>query len=482
MTRLFKLCLLLGLMVLLPLRSAVATGSLTWNSATDNVNADLQGVRLWPFLEDLAHKTGWNIYIEPGTDKLISTKFKNLPSGEALKRVLGDLNFAIVPQTNGPTCLYIFRTVMQNATRPVVHRKAPTHVPNELMVKLKPGANIDAIAKKVGAKVIERNDKLGIYLLQFPDAAATDAALGQLQTDPDVQAVDYNYNFDPPPALQPVSGGTAVPGPVSLTLDPPSQNDPCNVVIGLIDTPIQTQLLPSNLTPFIKSPISVVDNNGSGSTPTTQTQSLSSAPITSNQVSPDDSAAAGTPTHATGMAQDILYSMAQASGGHTSAQILPVDVYGSNPTTTSWDVALGIQAAVDKGANVLNLSLGSPGDSAVLDSVVAQAEASGVLIFAAAGNQPVSTPNYPAAIPGVNAVTAVQQGQLAPYADFGSFVDMALPGTSVIYAGNQPWMVEGTSVSTAFATGVAAGTKTSNCDGWPQIQAAMQQKFVVPSQ
>ena len=144
-------------------------------------------------------------------------------------------------------------------------------------------------------------------------------------------------------------------------------------------------------------------------------------------------------------------------------------------------MAVGIQAAVDKGANVLNLSLGSPSDSAVLDSVIQQAEASGVLIFAAAGNQPVSTPTYPAAIPGVNAVTAAQQGQLAPYANFGDFIDMALPGTSIISEGNQAWMVQGTSVSTAYATGVAAGTKTSNCDGWPQIQSAMQQKFVVPS-
>ena len=113
--------------------------------------------------------------------------------------------------------------------------------------------------------------------------------------------------------------------------------------------------------------------------------------------------------------------------------------------------------------------------------MIQQSEAAGVLFFAAAGNQPVSTPTYPAAIPGVNAVTAVQSGQIASYADYGSFIDMALPGTSVIYLGTQAWGMEGTSVSTAYATGVAAGTKTSNCDGWPQIQTAMQQKFVVPA-
>ncbi len=452
MKNLYKLQFGLALALVLLATPARAVNGLIWNTNTDQVDADVRGMHLWPFLEDLAHKTGWHIYVEPGTDKLVSTKFKGLPAGEALKMVFGDLNFALVPQTNGPTSLYVFLTSMQNATKPVVTRKAATHVPNQLMVKLKPGTDADALAKAVGAKIVDRNDKLGIYLLQFPDAAATDAALGQLKANPDVQAVDYNYNFEPPPPVQTVPSGTSVPPQTSLKLDPPSDNNPCNVVVGLVDTPIQT--LNPDLAPFILKPISTAGDPG---------------PLGS------------TPTHATAMAQPILNAIAQASGGHSSAKILPVDVYGASETTTSWNVAVGIQAAVDNGANILNLSLGSPADSAVLDSVIKQAQASGILIFAAAGNQPVNSPTYPAAIPGVNAVTATQQGQLAPYANYGSFIDMALPGTSVIYLGSQAYVVEGTSVSTAYATGVATGTKTSNCDGWTQIQNSMQQKFVVPA-
>jgi hypothetical protein len=456
----------MAVLVLLTL-PAWAVNSLVWNGATDRVDADLQGVALWPFLEDLAHKTGWHIFIEPGTDTTVSTKFKNLPSGEALKRVLGDLNFALVPQTNGPTCLYIFRTTMSNATKPVLVKKTPAHVPNELMVKLKPGANIDALAKLVGATVIKRNDKLGIYLLQFPDAATTDAALGQLQTNPDVETVDYNYYFDPPPTANPVPAGMALPAQPTLTLDPTTPDSPCQVLVGLIDTPIQPQALPATVSPFVLPQLTVMDGT---TTPSTTT-----------------------PTHGTGMAQNILSAIAntlknsgggtsvQTSGESTSVKILPVDVYGSNPTTTSYDVANGIILAVNNGANLINLSLGSSADSAVLDSVVQQEEANNVEFFAAAGNEPVNTPTYPAAIAGVNAVTAVQSGQLASYANYGSFIDMALPGTGVIYLGNQPWVMQGTSVSTAYATGVAAATKTSDCDTWPQIQTAMQQKFVVPA-
>ncbi|MGH7991482.1 MAG: hypothetical protein ACREDS_15000, partial [Limisphaerales bacterium] len=60
------------------------------------------------------------------------------------------------------------------------------------------------------------------------------------------------------------------------------------------------------------------------------------------------------------------------------------------------------------------------------------------------------------------------------------FVDMALPGTSVVYLGSQAYLVQGTSVSTAYATGIAAGNEATSCAGLAQIQAAMQQKFAVP--
>ena len=133
---------------------AAATNSLVWSSASnlsdDSVSAELRGKTLWPLLEDIAHQTGWHIFVEPGAAHVASTKFSSLPVGEALHKLLGDLNFALVPKTNGPTQLYVFTTTMQNATlavqagKPVVKRQK--HVANELIVKLKPGADIVALA------------------------------------------------------------------------------------------------------------------------------------------------------------------------------------------------------------------------------------------------------------------------------------------------------------------------------------------------
>ena len=432
------------------------SNSLVWNKAADRVDADIHGEPLWPLLEDIAHQTGWHIFVEPGTARVASTKFKDLPPEDALRMLLGNLNFAFLPQTNGPDFLYVFTTSRANATQPVRPEKPVVkkqqHVPNELIVKLKPGADIDALAKLLGAKILARLDKLGIYRLGFPDAAATDAALAKLQGNSDVVAVDYNYIFDPPPTPQLYSGTT--PTQPKLIADVSNLGDPCNPVVALIDTAYQPS--GTSLDQFALPPISVTG---------------------------EDCPPASGITHAMAMFQTILNAVAQASGGHSSVKILPINVFGCDGTANTWILVQGMLAAATNGATVFNISLGGTSDSPVLDDVANQLLAQGVVIFAAAGNQPVNTPTFPGAIPGVNDVTALSQpGQLAAYANFSPQVDMALPGASIVSYGGQTFVVQGTSPATAYATGLAVGTKGINCASWPQIQSAMQQKFPVPQQ
>lgn len=79
-------------------------------------------------------------------------------------------------------------------------------------------------------------------------------------------------------------------------------------------------------------------------------------------------------------------------------------------------------------------------------------------------------------------MTAEQQGQIASYADFGAWVDVAAPGTSVVYLGTQPWYVVGTSVSTAYITGLAAGAEDSTHQSWPTIESAISKSYPMPAQ
>jgi Subtilase family len=445
-----KIILLLAVL-LLPALFCRAANSILWDAKKDTVSADVRSEPLWPLLEDIAHQTGWHIFVEPGLNQKADVKFSGLNSGDALKKLLGGLNYAYVPKTNEANQLYVFATTLRAATMrvsTVVTNKPAVakHVANELIVKVKPGTDIDALAKSLGAKVIGRNDKLGLYRLQFTDAAATDTALASLKNNSGVATVEYNYLFDPPVNAQKVAG--AADAPVSLKLNPPG--DSGRVVVGLIDTSIQS--LGSQLDPFLLTPVNVTG---------------------------DTVVNGGDPTHATDMAETILRAMA-AQGGGTSAQILPVDVYGNSQLASTWNVALGVQAAVDGGATVLNLSLGGTTDSAILSDVIAQAGANGIIVFAATGNSGENTVNYPAAYSGVIAVAATQGSQLAPYSNYGSETVLALPGASVVYLGGQAYIVQGTSPATAYATGIAAGAKSNTSQTWSQILSAMQQKFPVP--
>src|SRR5437867_7522214 len=151
------LCLALVCLLAFP---AAAADTLNWRTNQNRVSADIQYRPLARLLEQITAATGWKVFVEPGTTHDVSAKFKDLPPGEALHLLLGDLNFALVPETNASPRLFVFRTSQGNATQLVHAPKSGNGrgkiIPNELVVTLKPGARIDELAKLLGAKVTGR--------------------------------------------------------------------------------------------------------------------------------------------------------------------------------------------------------------------------------------------------------------------------------------------------------------------------------------
>lgn len=441
--------LALALFIAVP---ALAADTLNWRTNQNLVSADIKSGDLSKLLGQVAASTGWKVYLEPGTARNVSAKFQNLRPGDALHLLLGELNFALVPETNASPKLFVFRTSLKNATQLIGPVKAPGPdaeaklIPNELIVRLKPGAKIDELARLLGAKVIGRIDGLNAYRLQFDDQAAADSAREQLATNPDVASVDSNYSIDRPSDPRQAQQ-TTVPPP-HLQLKPPP--DTGRVIVGLVDTAVQP--LGNNLDGFLMKQISVAGDA---------------------QLDPNS------PSHGTSMAETILRSIENITKGSSSVQILPVDVYGPNTSTSTFDVAAGIVKAVNSGATLINLSLGSEGDSPFLHNVITEASAKNIIFIGAAGNQPVTTPFYPAAYQEVMAVTAIDQGQIASYANRGSFISLGAPGTSVIYYNNQAYYVMGTSASAAFTSGMAAGYMDSTHSSVAKVPAFLLSNFGV---
>ena len=89
----------------------------------------------------------------------------------------------------------------------------------------------------------------------------------------------------------------------------------------------------------------------------------------------------------------------------------------------------GIQLSGDDVAGVINLSLGGSARSAVLEAAIAAAIDNGIIVVAAAGNDGSPVPFYPASMAGVVSVSAVgADKRLAPYSNYGAYIDISAPG------------------------------------------------------
>jgi hypothetical protein len=321
-------------------------------------------------------------------------------------------------------------------------------IEDELVIRLKAGEKIEDVAARYGAKITGRLDEKGLYRLKFTDADSASQARESLLKDSSVAGVDYNYRL-PTPESPELSGASAP----RFSLQPKSPPDGKYVVVGLIDTAVQPQ--PGRLGDFMLEPL---------------------AP------SGDAKAPADQPTHGTAMAETILNALAQVIGKDiaSTVRILSVPVMGEGGGTT-FDVGVGVYNAINAGARIINLSLSGTGDSAFLHDIIKSGYAQGVRFFAATGNDPVTTPTYPAAWPETTAITALSRpGQIADYANRSGIATAAAPGTVTITFNNQTYLITGTSAATAFATGVAAGLLDSKKVPPSQLGAAIQKLMPVP--
>ena len=97
----------------------------------------------------------------------------------------------------------------------------------------------------------------------------------------------------------------------------------------------------------------------------------------------------------------------------------------------SWLIS-GIEWAVNNNAKVISMSLGSSSYSSALDTACSNALAAGTLLVAAAGNDDVNTPFYPASLSSVISVVAIDQNKnKASFSNYGSTIALAAPGVNV---------------------------------------------------
>ena len=378
-------------------------------------------------LARLSAQTGWRVWIEDGIESQarpqIRAQFRNLPAREALPRILGGLNYSLTTSSTGRRELKVFATQARSSNREIMADEGEGVIANELIVRSKSGSKLDAqrLADLKGATLVGTNRVSGAYRVRFDSDLQAEDAKRTLANESEDLAIENNQQFEAPDAPVAVSGMTAPPLRLTATVRP----DGNRRVIALIDS------APQPLAPAFQSfLLPTVDVVSGGAT-------------------------SGGPSHGTSMAEAMVRGLS-AGSTETSTRIQPYNVYGASESASTWDVARGITQAAQDGSTIINLSLGSAQDSPYLRDVIQQVTGQGALVIAAAGNNGSMDPFYPAAYEATLAVTATgRSGQLTPYANRGGFVDLGVPGSTVVQMDGQSWVVQGTSVSAAFASGMA---------------------------
>jgi subtilisin family serine protease len=184
----------------------------------------------------------------------------------------------------------------------------------------------------------------------------------------------------------------------------------------------------------------------------------------------DPTDAVGHGTHVTGIL--VARGSAMPRGVVPNCRILPVRVLGalrqgdkSVGAGLVDNINVAIKWAIDRGASVINMSLGVryTGGGLPHQDVIDYAKRKGVTVIAAAGNDGQEALYYPGALPHVIAVGAVdERDDVASFSTYGRQVSLVAPGTNIYstYLGNEYAHSTGTSHATPFVTGGAALLKS----------------------
>ena len=167
--------------------------------------------------------------------------------------------------------------------------------------------------------------------------------------------------------------------------------------------------------------------------------------------------------HGTAVA-GIIGARGALRGVAPMAEILAVRAFANltkqQPIASSSFILLrAIEWSVVNGAKVLNMSFVGPRDPAVL-AIIAAAQKQDAVVVAAAGNGGANAPPaYPAAYPGVIAVTATDAADKRyVHANKGNYIAISAPGVDILAPadGGRHAFLSGTSFAAAHVSGIVA--------------------------
>lgn len=166
--------------------------------------------------------------------------------------------------------------------------------------------------------------------------------------------------------------------------------------------------------------------------------------------------------HGTSIASLIVSNNGKVKGINKNVELYSARILDENKQAPISRVVEGIYWAIDKKVNIISISFGTNQYSEALKQAIDEANAKGILVIAAAGNQGENgTDNveYPAAFENVVAVGSVDsKAEVSGFSSTGKEVDVVAPGEAVRATGafGETMVTSGTSMAVPHVVGAAS--------------------------
>jgi len=368
-------------------------------------------------------------------------------------------------------------SAQDNGTPSPPPRRTPSfdvpYVDDEVVVKFSPRASAKAVQHSLSAANARTLDvaalaPLGVKILKVPVGKVPEVVT-QLNQSPAVEFAEPNYLVQIADTIPNDPGWSRQYGPVNIQA--PQAWDittgSSSVVVAVIDSGVDLGH-PDLAAKIWNNPGETgggKETNGLDDDDDGYVDDWRGWDFVNGDNNPQDDNGHG--THVAGIAAAASNNGVGVAGVAWGARVMPLKVLDNTGSGSESDLAAAMVWAADHGARIINLSLGAPSPSSVMEDAVNYAYLNGVTVVAAAGNAGSLGVLYPAAYDNALAVASTNaSNNRSSFSNYGPEIDLAAPGSSIfstVPTGTCSYCdpsgydyLSGTSMATPHVAGVAA--------------------------
>lgn len=437
---------------------------LSAKGATNDFTVQLHGERLTLSAEKIPLRTiltklaaqGVVVKLDPQINPLVTSYYSNRPVEHVFGAILNSASYSLLWESKKEeggstgislTEIQIFKSGRKDLMKQLLppknlviseHIDGSYHVKDEILLQLTAGSDIlelEGYLQQYNATVTQSKIP-DIYRITFPGDVDVQPIIREIKNISSIDSVELNYAH---PLQQPIT----YPSPLKA-----------------VDLELRYYAPTSNI-----APIAILDSGLS-----TNYLDFDKLVISSFDVMNPDTEITDTLGHGTQMAL-IATGLVEPYGtgeeiNESYNPIIAIKAFDENGYISDFNIMESIHFALANNARVMSLSWGTKTNSVFMEKAFEYANTKGLIIVAAAGNEPTGNPVYPAAYPSVIGVGALDHHGTKKWinSNYGSFVVFYAPGFANMPVGHngEPGIYAGTSISAAYIANSISGFLSQN--------------------